>query len=47
MSATPLAMSPALSWLIFFLAAAAVMIACAILGVFLVKKIKALLKMTK
>ena len=39
--------SPALSWLAFVTAAAAVVIVCAILSVVLIKKIKALLKMTK
>lgn len=39
--------SPALSWLVFIVAAIAVVIICAVLSVVLVKKIKALLKMTK
>ncbi len=47
MPAKLLTLSPALSWLVFIIAAAVVVIACAILSVLLIKKIKALLRMTK
>ncbi len=39
--------SPTLSWLAFIAVSAAVVIVCAILSFVLIKRIKALLKMTK
>ena len=39
--------SPALPWFVFITAAVAIVIVCAVLSVVLIKKIKALLKMTK